>query len=126
MAGALLALGRAAAAAPVPSTPADISLIQEGHAYVFRSDAGLPLYTYGKDAPGRSNCAGPCAAAWPPLTASGNAMPVGDWTLIRRDAGERQWAWRGKPVYTYAKDGPGKPTGDGVGGVWRLVPAIAK
>jgi len=123
---AAFAFGRAAVAAPVPITPGDVSLIQEGHAYVFRSDASLPLYTFDKDAPGRSNCVGACAAAWPPLIASAGARPVGEWTLVKRGDGKLQWAWRGKPVYTYSRDGSDKATGDGVGGVWRLMPRIAK
>jgi predicted lipoprotein with Yx(FWY)xxD motif len=122
--GAVIAGGVAAAAA-VPITPADVSLIQEGHTYVFRSDDSLPLYTFDKDAPGRSNCTGPCAAAWPPLTASQGSRPVGDWTLVERADGKLQWAWRGKPVYTHTGDGADKPAGDGLGGVWHLIPRIA-
>lgn len=125
-AAAAFALGGVAVAAPVPITPADVSLIQEGHGYVFRSDASLPLYTFDKDAPGRSNCEGACATAWPPLIASAGSRPVGEWTLVKRGDGKLQWAWRGKPVYTYSRDGSDRATGDGLGGVWRLLPPIAK
>ena len=45
----------------------------------------------------------------------------GDWSVVKRDDGSSQWAYKGKPVYTYAKDTAGKATGDGVGGVWHLV-----
>jgi predicted lipoprotein with Yx(FWY)xxD motif len=49
---------------------------------------------------------------------------VGEWSLVRRADGADQWAWRGKPVYTFAKDAPEKPTGDGLDGVWRLLPTV--
>jgi len=121
-----LAVAGAAAAAPLPVTPGDISLIEEGHAYVFRSNDSLPLYTFDKDAPGRSNCTGPCESLWPPLLARAGSAPLGEWTLVKRADGKLQWAWRGRPLYTYAKDGVDKPAGDGAGGVWHVIPPIAK
>lgn len=120
----VLGLGGAAAAAPLPITPGDVSFIQEGHAYVLRSNESLPLYTFDKDVAGRSNCTGPCEAIWPPLIASAGSTPLGEWTLARRADGKSQWVWRGRPVYTHAGDGPERPTG--VGGAWHVLPPIAK
>jgi len=43
----------------------------------------------------------------------------GDWTVITRDDGSRQWAYKGKPLYFWAKDAkPGDRTGDGINQVW--------
>lgn len=84
---------------------------------------GMTLYTFDKDAAGtgKSVCNGPCAQNWPPLAAAANAASSGDWTVVTRDDGSRQWAYKGKPVYFWAKDQkPGDRTGDGVNGVWRL------
>lgn len=121
----LLATATAAMAAPPPPTPADVAVFKEKGAYVFRSSGeSFPLYTFDRDQPAKSKCTGPCAAAWPPLAAAPGSAAVGDWSVIARDDGASQWAWRGKPVYTYAKDGPEKATGDGLGGVWRLIPPI--
>jgi predicted lipoprotein with Yx(FWY)xxD motif len=100
-------------------------MIQEGRAYVLRSNENLPLYTFDKDARGRSNCIGACEALWPPLIASAGSTPVGEWSLVKRSDGKLQWAWRGKPVYTHAKDSFDKPTGDGAGGAWHLIRPIA-
>jgi predicted lipoprotein with Yx(FWY)xxD motif len=47
---------------------------------------------------------------------------MGDWTVIRRDNGLLQWAYRGKPVYSMFHDAPNTPRGDGEGGVWHLLP----
>ena len=38
-----------------------------------------------------------------------------------RDDGVRQWAYKGKPLYTWSKDTkPGDASGDGVGGSWHI------
>lgn len=84
---------------------------------------GMTLYTFDKDAAnsGKSACNGPCAQNWPPLAAASGAAPSGDWVVIARDDGSKQWAYKGKPVYFWAKDKkPGDRTGDGVNGIWRV------
>lgn len=85
---------------------------------------GMTLYTFDKDVAGsgKSACNGPCAAAWPPLTASPGSTSGGDWTVITRDDGSRQWAYDGKPLYFWSKDRqPGDVTGDGYNNAWRAV-----
>jgi len=79
---------------------------------------GMTLYTFDKDAGGKSMCNGPCATNWPPLMAtSGSAS--GDWSMITRDDGSKQWAYKGKPVYFWVKDQKaGDRTGDGFNSVW--------
>jgi predicted lipoprotein with Yx(FWY)xxD motif len=41
---------------------------------------------------------------------------------VTRADGSLQWAFAGKPVYTFAKDAEGVPSGDGMGGAWHLLP----
>lgn len=80
---------------------------------------GMTLYVFDKDAGGKSACNGPCAANWPPLAAMADAKDMGDWTVITREDGSRQWAYKGKPLYAWAKDTkPGDKTGDGFNNVW--------
>jgi predicted lipoprotein with Yx(FWY)xxD motif len=105
----------------LPLTPADISLFEESGAYVLRDQGGMALYQYDLDVDGQSRCVDACSKSWPPVIASADATPVvGDWKTIKR-GNARQWTFRGKPIYTYAKDAPGGIKGDGVDGVWRLV-----
>ena len=81
--------------------------------------AGMTLYTFDRDAGGKSACNGPCATNWPPLAAGADAKTTGEWTVITRDDGSKQWAYKGKPLYAWAKDAkPGDKTGDGVNNVW--------
>jgi predicted lipoprotein with Yx(FWY)xxD motif len=83
---------------------------------------GMTLYTFDKDAGGKSACNGPCATNWPPLMATAMDKNEGGYTMIKRDDGAMQWAYKGKPLYTWAKDTkPGDITGDGfLNGVWHI------
>ena len=83
--------------------------------------AGMTLYVFDKDAGGKSACNGPCAANWPPLMVVGDVSGSGDWTIIVREDGGKQWAYKGKPLYTWSKDGKaGDKTGDNVNNVWHV------
>ena len=97
-----------------PATVADGALVGAN---------GMALYTFDRDpmGGGKSVCNGGCATNWPPLMAAATDTPSGDWTIVMRDDGSRQWAFRGKPVYYWAKDKkPGDRTGDGFNNVWHL------
>lgn len=90
---------------------------------VLDGPSGMTLYTFDRDTAGsgKSVCNGPCATNWPPLIATPTSQPLGDYTLITRDDGSRQWAIKGKPLYYWIKDSkPGDKTGDGVQNVWRV------
>ena len=85
--------------------------------------AGMTIYTFDRDAAGsgKSVCNGPGATNWPPVLATADAMASGDYTVITRDDGARQWAYKGKPLYLWVKDQkPGDRTGDGVNNAWRV------
>ena len=82
---------------------------------------GMTLYTFDQDAAGsgKSACHGDCQASWPPLLAADAAKDTGDFTLVVRNDGRRQWAFKGKPLYLWIGDTKaGDTKGDGVGGVW--------
>jgi predicted lipoprotein with Yx(FWY)xxD motif len=113
-----------AAAALPPDAPYDVQIIKESDHYVLRTlDGAKPLYTYDRDEPGKSNCIDACAEAWPPLRVGTNSKPAPGWTVIVRPDGVRQWAYKDKPVYTFARDAESIASGDGMGGVWHLLPA---
>ena len=90
---------------------------------VLTNSAGMTLYTFDKDATGsgKSVCNGPCATNWPPLMAGADSKASGDYTIITRDDGGKQWAYKGKPLYLWVKDAkPGDKTGDGFNNAWRI------
>jgi len=86
------------------------------------SKDGRTLYTFDKDAPGRSNCSGGCVAAWPAFTVANPALAGGDFSIVTRADGVQQWAFKGMPLYFYAGDAQaGDANGDNQGGVWHVV-----
>jgi predicted lipoprotein with Yx(FWY)xxD motif len=91
---------------------------------VLANQKGMTLYTFTKDKTDKSECTGKCAVFWPPFTAPANANSRGNWTVITRPNGEKQWAYDGKPLYTFVKDKkPGQDEGNGIrhfGGYWEV------
>ena len=82
---------------------------------------GMTLYVFDRDAKGKSNCNAQCTLTWLPLIADTDAQATGSFSFISRDDGRKQWAYKGKPLYSWAKDKkPGDATGDGVNYVWHL------
>jgi predicted lipoprotein with Yx(FWY)xxD motif len=82
----------------------------------------MTVYTFDKDAGGKSMCNGDCAKNWPPMMAPAGAKAEGKWTVIKRDDGMMQYAYDGKPLYTFMKDEkPGEMKGDGMKEVWHVV-----
>ena len=83
---------------------------------------GMTLYTFDKDVAdsGKSVCNGPCAALWPPMVAADTDSASGDYALVTRDDGKKQWAVKGKPLYYWSRDSkPGDKTGEGFNNVWK-------
>ncbi len=115
LSGAVLS-GQAAAQGMDPAKVADTA---KGKTLV---DAkGMTLYTFDKDSAGKSACNGPCATNWPPLMAGADAKAMGKWSVVTRDDGKKQWAYDGRPLYTWVKDTKaGDVTGDGVNSVWHV------
>ena len=83
---------------------------------------GMTVYTYAKDGKnsGMSECYDACATNWPPLTVT--AAPSGEgYSLVTRDDGAKQVAYKGKPLYYWVKDQKaGDRTGDGFNNVWHV------
>ena len=109
----------AALALPGLVHAADPAMTKDG---ILVDHKGMTLYTFAKDAGGKSMCNDKCAANWPPLAADSMAKNMGEWTAIKRDDGQMQWAYDGKPLYTFVMDKKaGDMTGDGkMDGAWKV------
>ena len=89
---------------------------------------GFTLYYFENDEPGKSNCNGGCATAWPPLlvddggTAKLDNGIAGTLGTITRDDGTTQVTYNDLPLYFYAPDTfPGDTKGQGFNDVWFVV-----
>jgi len=115
----LLVLGTSIASSQT-APPAKIADTSKGKTLV---DAdGMTLYTFDRDStPGKSVCNGKCASNWPPFAAAADAKTAGEWSIIARDDGSKQWAYKGKPLYKWMDDDkPGDVDGDGRNNVWHI------
>ena len=129
------AQARSPAAAPSSSAAAmTVGLVSvSGIPGKFLADSqGRTLYLFEADKGGTSTCAGACAAAWPPVTASG--MPtagsgVNEALLgtVKRSDGTEQLTYNHHPLYYFAADtGAGTAKGQGskaFGAGWYVVNA---
>lgn len=116
---ASLLLSACAYAGSNPAEPVSVAKTSLGE--VLTDNEGMTLYTFAKDSPAVSNCYDKCAALWPPLTAAADAQSQGQFGVILRKDGSRQWAYQGMPLYGWVKDKqPGDTSGEGVKGVWSV------
>jgi len=118
----LLGNGLLANAAEQPGSPSGITLQEQGHGWAINDSEGMALYTYARDVQdGKSSCVEDCAITWPPLLASKEAETDANWSLINREDGTKQWAYKGKPLYRYSVDqSPIDTYGEGVRAQWAL------
>ena len=123
----LITEGNAGAAQSSPatipySTPAGITLVNVSKLmddaipqFLWRrlGDAqGKPLYTLDADQKGRPSCYGECAKEFPPFVPDADAKAAGDFSIIGRKDGVKQWAYQSKPLYRYSGTDPkGEPVG---------------
>ncbi len=78
---------------------------------------GLTLYTFDNDVPGsgKSVCNAPCSGIFPPYLVEAGAAPGGPHSVIARDDGTKQWAYKGRPLYKFFNDQKrGDKIGDGM------------
>ena len=90
---------------------------------VYADVNGKTLYTFDRDTkPGKSACVDACAEDWQAVAAAWLAKPAGDWGVVGRDDGTKQWSYKGKPLYTFSGDHKASDVnGDGAGGAWHAV-----
>ena len=89
---------------PPPNLPPGFKVITTKLGRLVVYETGYSVYTSDNDTNKNSNCVGDCARTWIPALAPASAQPQGEWTIINRALGVRQWAFRGKPIYSFSED----------------------
>jgi predicted lipoprotein with Yx(FWY)xxD motif len=95
-----------------------------------QAHGSLVVYTYAKDKKGGApTCVGACASQWPPVTGMPKAGPAdrfpGTFGVVKGSGGVEQITYNGMPLYRYAGAKAFTTPGQGVGGVWHVVPLSA-
>jgi predicted lipoprotein with Yx(FWY)xxD motif len=119
------------AAAAGSSTTGTVITTQAGSAGAFLTTAsGRTVYLWAKDGMNMSACSGACAAAWPPVPATGKLTATGgakasDLGTITRSDGTKQVTYDGHPLYYFVGDSAAGQTNgqgsDNFGAKWWLV-----
>ena len=105
--------------APSTNTNRVVSKVSTSLGEVFATAQGMTLYTFTKDTDSTSTCYGGCAASWPPFMAQANAETWGAFSVIERNDGSYQWAYKNQPLYTWVGDrSQGDTNGHGINNVW--------
>lgn len=90
-------------------------------AYLKTADGQSLYWNERESAAGEVTCLEECVETWIPLKARGASENAGPWTVVRRPDVVAQWAYQGKPLYTYIKDVfPGAKLGDGLARSWHV------
>jgi predicted lipoprotein with Yx(FWY)xxD motif len=114
--------GRVPVSPPI-LVPPMFGVTQAVNGRLLTTDKDITVYVSDFDRPGRSTCAGKCLETWKPLIAPLFAESQGEWSVFERAPGVKQWAYRGRPLYTFVEDGdtiPGKLWGNDEAG-WHAV-----
>jgi predicted lipoprotein with Yx(FWY)xxD motif len=114
--------------APTPRKGRTVEVVDSQFGRILADRRGQAFYSFGKEKSRTSECYGACAKAWPPVLTKGK--PRADTarrrllgTTRRRD-GKLQVTYRGRPLYYYERDSPGRVLCNDVnefGGLWLVV-----
>jgi predicted lipoprotein with Yx(FWY)xxD motif len=126
------AMGTETSSASAPEAASTLTVRSSAFGRILFDSRGRALYAFTRDARGRSECHGACAAAWPPYVARGRLRAGGsiERSLLRttrRSDGTRQVTYAGRPLYYYVGDRrPGEVRCQNVrefGGIWLVMRA---
>ena len=109
---AVAALAALAAAAPAASAGTKLTVRDSEFGRMVWAPGKQAAYFFARDrGRGAPTCYGGCARAWPPVftrgkPVAGAGVRPGLLGTVRRRGGARQVTYGGKPLYTYAHEGP--------------------
>lgn len=89
---------------PPADVPPGFRVVSTAAGRLLVTKDGLSVYVSDRDSDGRSNCDALCTRTWIPIQAPDLGQPHAGWAIIQRATGERQWQFRGRPLYRYADD----------------------
>ena len=84
----------------------DLRLIDSGQGTVLTNFEGFSLYGFdsSNESPEEACSNKECLNQWTPISAPALAIALGDFSIIERIDGSRQWAFQNKPLFRYKND----------------------
>ncbi|MBM3514091.1 MAG: hypothetical protein FJX59_10290 [Alphaproteobacteria bacterium] len=126
---------KAAVLEPPPGTPPWMTIQRVDLDWVFADRNGLTVYAPDtmEQILAAQTCPAECMATyWRPILAGPDEAPVGRWSIVTVASGERQWAFKGRLLFTHTRDSkPGEMTGNSfavgysIGDGFRVIPIEA-
>jgi predicted lipoprotein with Yx(FWY)xxD motif len=89
---------------PPPAVPPAFLVRTQANGRLVVLASGYSVYTWDGDARDKSNCDAECLTEWQPVVAGETAVSQGEWDVIERSTGIRQWTFRHQPLYTHLLD----------------------
>ncbi len=115
----------------IPAIGTTVMVVQKSAiGYVLAEANHQVVYTYSKDKKGgKPTCTGACAETWVPATGTPQAGPAdvfpGQFGLVTGVGGVKQITYDGYPLYLLKGAKPLATTGNGMDGLWHVVPLSA-
>lgn len=91
-------------AGPAADVPPEFRVVTTAVGPLVVDHQNYSIYVWDGDAPNKANCVGACVKDWKPILAPETASLSGDWSVVERSPGVKQWAFKGRPVYRYLGD----------------------
>lgn len=89
---------------PTPNIPPEFQVTTVATGRLLSASSGFSVYTWDGDQPNKSNCKDDCLKEWRPVLAGQSAQVNGDWGIVERSPGVKQWTFRKRPLYTHVSD----------------------
>ena len=89
---------------PHPEVPPGLAVSTTLRGRLLHTGRGFSVYSFDGDTRTRSACDADCERRFVPVQAPAAARAHGDWSIFVRASGERQWMFRGRPLYAFAED----------------------
>ncbi len=89
---------------PRPDVPPGLAVSTTLRGRLLHTSRGFSVYAFERDTPRQSACDAACEQVFVPVQAPAAARAHGEWAIFTRASGERQWMFRGRPLYVHAGD----------------------
>jgi len=87
---------------PKPDLPPGLAVSTTLRGRLLHTSRGFSVYAFDGDARAHSGCDAACEQLFVPIRAPAAARAHGEWEIFARASGERQWMFRGRPLYVHA------------------------